>query len=416
MREEGNGCAVATIILLIGIIGMLVLVIFMFRVPSSGLREALPNWAKEALFGEIEETYETAKKEETKKPVKAEPRLKSHTDYYLENEGKVSVEYPIVNGMDELSVEEALNNKLRVNAASIVALLPVNVATDFLNIHCDVTYLNTDKVVVTYKGTYQKGKATTKKSTNTGSSTTKKSSSGTSVPKTTAAAYDPYLNGYVDPFAALPSYNSIGGALNQNTLPGVGTVNQNINQAGAGIVNAPASGSVEPNVNNQNTQSSNVNNSNKYPNGPAGIDENGVLDKGPTVQVIERPTSPVSGYASTDSNDYTNIFYTNVIDFLTLRDIYLVKTVDTQKLAKYVLSDKVEFENVGTESISKVKSYIKSNYTESKLKAIFDKADFKNDKLTEFPSSFSYTLGKTTYVSLKVSHALGDYVIIRYEQ
>ena len=62
MREEGNGCAVATIILLIGIIGMLVLVIFMFRVPSSGLREALPNWAKEALFGEIEETYETAKK------------------------------------------------------------------------------------------------------------------------------------------------------------------------------------------------------------------------------------------------------------------------------------------------------------------------------------------------------------------
>ena len=415
MREEGNGCAVATIILLIGIIGMLVLVIFMFRVPSSGLREALPHWAKEALFGEGEETQETTKKEEAKKPVKAEPRLKSHTDYYLENEGKVSVEYPIVNGMDELSVEEALNNKLRVNAASIVALLPVNVATDFLNIHCDVTYLNTDKVVVTYKGTYQKGKSTTKKSTNTGSSTTKKSTSK-SVPAQTAAAYDPYLNGYVDPFAALPSYNSLGGAMNQNILPGVGSVNQNYNQADTGIVNAPVTNGVEPNVNNQNSQSSNVNNSNRFPNGPAGIDENGVLDKGPTVEVIERPTAPVSGYASTDSSGYTNIFYTNVIDFLTLRDVYLVKTVDTQKLAKYVLSDKVEFENVGQENISKVKSYIKSNYTESKLKAIFDKADFKNDKLTEFPSSFSYTLGKTTYVSLKVSHALGDYVIIRYEQ
>lgn len=415
MREEGNGCAVATIILLIGIIGMLVLVIFMFRVPSSGLREALPHWAKEALFGEGEETQETTKKEETKKPVKAEPRLKSHTDYYLENEGKVSVEYPIVNGMDELKVEEALNNKLRVNAASIVALLPVNVATDFLNIHCDVTYLNTDKVVVTYKGTYQKGKSTTKKSTNTGSSSTKKSTSGTRVPQTTAPAYDPYLNGYVDPFAALPSYNSLGGVMNQNTLPGVGSLNPNYNQGASGIVNAPTTNGTEPNINN-NTQSSNVNNSSKYYNAPDGIDQNGVLDKGPTVQIIERPTAPVSGYASTDSEGYTNIFYTNVIDFLTLRDVYLVKTVDTQKLAKFVLSDKVEFENVGQENISKVKSYIKSNYSESKLKAIFDKADFKNDKLTEFPSSFSYTLGKTTYVSLKVSHALGDYVIIRYEQ
>ena len=49
---------------------------------------------------------------------------------------------------------------------------------------------------------------------------------------------------------------------------------------------------------------------------------------------------------------YTNIFYTNVIDFLTLRDVYLVKTVDTQKLAKYVLSDKVEFENVGKENVN----------------------------------------------------------------
>ena len=409
MREEGNGCAVATIILLIGIIGMLVLVIFMFRVPSSGLREALPSWAKEALFGEEEEVKETTKKEETKKPVKAEPRLKSHTDYYLENEGKVSVEYPIVNGMDELEVEEALNNKLRVNAASIVALLPVNVATDFLNIHCDVTYLNTDKVVVTYKGTYQKGKASTKKSTS--GSSTKKSTSGTRVPQTTAPAYDPYLNGYVDPFSALPSYNSMGGAMNQIGIPAANMQNQVVN--GSGIVNAPINGGSEPNINNQNNNS--VNNEPPISNEEM-IDDNGVAYKGPTVKNIERPTAPVAGYASTDSNGYTNIFYTNVIDFLTLRDVYLVKTVDTQKLAKYVLSDKVEFENVGKENISKVKSYIKSNYTESKLKAIFDKADFKNDKLTEFPSSFSYTLGKTTYVSLKVSSALGDYVIIRYEQ
>ena len=63
MREEGNGCAVATIILLIGIIGMLVLVIFMFREPNFALRDALPHWAKEALFGEGE-TYETKETKE----------------------------------------------------------------------------------------------------------------------------------------------------------------------------------------------------------------------------------------------------------------------------------------------------------------------------------------------------------------
>ena len=404
MREEGHGCAIATIILLMGIIGMLVLVIFMFREPNFALRDALPYWAKEALFGEGE-TYETKEtKEETKKPVKAESRLKSHTDYYLENEGKVSVEYPIINGMDELEVEEALNNKLRVNAASIVALLPVDVTSDFLNVHCDIIYLNKDKVVVSYKGTYQKGKKTNKTTTNKSSNTTKKSTATTQ--QTAAAAYDPYLNGYVDPFAALPSYNALGG---QTIVPPA----NGMNITGANVVTVQDGASVVlPNTSDGQV----VTNGSVTGPGDLAIDDNGVSKKKKKNTVIERPTAPINGYASTDQNGYTNIFYTNVIDFLTLKDVYLVKTVDTQKLAKYVLSDKVEFENVGTENISKVKSYIKANYTESKLKAQFDKADFRNDKLSEFPNSFSYTLGKTTYVSLKVSAALGDYVLIRYEQ
>ncbi len=108
-----------------------------------------------------------------------------------------------------------------------------------------------------------------------------------------------------------------------------------------------------------------------------------------------------------------NLFYTNTVDLSACKDLGLKDFTDPYTMAGYVLSDDVQFEGISGSQLSAVleerKQMELSYYTQ-----IFEEADFPFDASQTWPSSFCYEKQGEIYFSIPVSHAAGDYAIVKF--
>lgn len=127
-------------------------------------------------------------------------------------------------------------------------------------------------------------------------------------------------------------------------------------------------------------------------------------------------------YTMPDSARPFNIFYTNTINTATGQVMGLTDYTDSYTLAGYVLSNDCQFVNVDAglrKELLKLKNELNIHtYTD-----MFNRADFpykapedtdEEPNAADFPQVFSFESNGTIYVSIPVSHALGDYALIAY--
>ena len=116
-------------------------------------------------------------------------------------------------------------------------------------------------------------------------------------------------------------------------------------------------------------------------------------------------------------NESKKIIFTNNINLDTGESIGLTNFADPLTIANYILSDDVELENATNTQAAGFAEY-KKNLTVDTLKALLEDADFplikKNDVNEGFPKLFSYESGGDIYISIPLSHELGDYVLVKY--
>ena len=116
-------------------------------------------------------------------------------------------------------------------------------------------------------------------------------------------------------------------------------------------------------------------------------------------------------------NESKKIIFTNNINLDTGESIGLTDFADPLTIANYILSDDVELENATNTQAAGFTEY-KKNLTVDTLKALLEDADFplikKNDVNEGFPKLFSYESGGDIYISIPLSHELGDYVLVKY--
>lgn len=412
MRNRG---LIATIVVLIAVIITLVAVVFLMQMPTifsvSNIKSSIDIKQTETTSIKIEET--TQEEVET---TKALPKLSTKVETYTNSNKHVNINYPQISGMDDAEMQKKLNNKIKVNATSIVSLYPISTAIQYLDIDCEVKSFDDKHITILYKGEVV-GKSIKNPSSN------KSSSSGNvSVPKTNTpnAALDPYLDGFVDPLAGLNQY-AIPFQSNIVYDTVVPPENTNVNNSNnTEVFNNGQNKVVGPNKNNTNTE-----------------------DKGPTPVDIIAPTSPKgvqSQQAVTDNYSYNNpggsvqgftgtnvrndastidqkIFYTNTIDLRTGLDLRLSDYVsDLNDLAKYIRSSDVEFENIESSSRKEVRDYINKT-VQSKLAENLKEADFKNEGVKSWPKVFSYKgTDGIVYISVRLSSKLGNYAIVKYKK
>ncbi|MCI8950146.1 MAG: DUF4163 domain-containing protein [Lachnospiraceae bacterium] len=128
----------------------------------------------------------------------------------------------------------------------------------------------------------------------------------------------------------------------------------------------------------------------------------------------KRITALYTGSVSPDGAAYpTNVFYTNTLDLSSCKDLALRDYTDPYTMAGYVLSDDVQFHNLNGQVLSAVLEERKltdiNSYT-----AIFEAADFPIDQSKGWPDSFSYEKQGEIYFSIPVSHAAGDYALVKF--
>lgn len=137
-----------------------------------------------------------------------------------------------------------------------------------------------------------------------------------------------------------------------------------------------------------------------------------------------RVTAVYTGSYLAEGSAYPlNIFYTNTIDTVHGEDMELSDYADPYTLAGYVLSDDCQFYQVGHAAETEIIK-IKNDTDIDTYTAMFRRADFpykEAEKQTgdteaaiHFPEVFSYEEQGTIYVSIPVTHALGDYALIKY--
>lgn len=108
-----------------------------------------------------------------------------------------------------------------------------------------------------------------------------------------------------------------------------------------------------------------------------------------------------------------NLFYTNTVDLNSVKDLGFSDFTDPYTMAGYVLSDDVQFDGLNSERTSAAlvdRAQQDINFYTS----LFEQADFPLEPFAEWPSSFSYEKLGEIYFSIPVSHALGDYVIVKF--
>ena len=440
MRNKG---LIATIVVLIAVIITLIAVVFLMQMPTILSND---SWAgkflnkKETTIVSTTETTETKKitYDETTVPL---PKLTTKVENYTGYKDHVSIDYPQIVGLDDASMQEKLNNKIKTNALAIVPLYPISTAVQDLTISCEVKHLDEDYITIIYEGRVVGVKAGNSSSSSSSSSSNRKPSSN--VP-------DPYLDGFVDPLTIW------GQNINQaNIMPTTGApinysvpttenraeVTYNTNQNNSVVPNSGATNTADkcpvvvdiksPTAKRKDTfaveqTASNNPTGNMSPIISNSYSANGVYYYGQSGTVAPVETSsgnsttyslPVSGFANTNASDIDQkIYFTNTINLKTGLDMRLGDYVkDFNALAKYLRSSKVEFANIDDSDRKAVREYVNKT-VQSKYVEQMKAADFRNEGVTSWPKIFSYKdTDGTIYFSVKLSSKLGNYAIVKYK-
>ena len=440
MRNKG---LIATIVVLIAVIITLIAVVFLMQMPTILSND---SWAgkflnkKETTIVSTTETTETKKitYDETTVPL---PKLTTKVENYTGYKDHVSIDYPQIVGLDDESMQEKLNNKIKTNALAIVPLYPISTAVQDLTISCEVKHLDEDYITIIYEGRVVGVKAGSSSSSSSSSKSSKKSSSN--IP-------DPYLDGFVDPLTIW------GQNINQsNIMPTTGApinysvpttenraeVTYNTNQNNSVVPNSGATNTADkgpvvvdiksPTAKRKDTfaveqTASNNPTGNMSPIISNSYSANGVYYYGQSGTVAPVETSsgnsttyslPVSGFANTNASDIDQkIYFTNTINLKTGLDMKLGDYVtDFNALAKYLRSSKVEFANIDDSDRKAVREYVNKT-VQSKYVEQMKAADFRNEGVTSWPKIFSYKdTDGTIYFSVKLSSKLGNYAIVKYK-
>lgn len=285
---------------------------------------------------------------------------------YIDDTKNININYPEVKGMKDTEQQVNVNNKLYINALSIVTLYPINPKKQKLSVTPEVVEITDTKITVVYTGQLENPSATQSSKT-TNSNRTARSSSNS-----------PY-NGS-SKYSDNPS--------NNYQIPG-----SRFNPSVTGA---------------QNFNSANVYNNGLYPLMPT---EAVISQIAPALD--GRFVGNVVGQASTKSAETKRIFYTNTIDLTHCIDLNHDEKVSAKALANYTISKEIEFVNL-TQDEEAVKKYI-NGYHIDKWQTIFSDSDFRNKLLKKWPTSFSYEIDGNIYFSIPVSSKLGDYVIAKYK-
>ena len=443
MRNKG---LIATIVVLIAVIITLIAVVFLMQMPTILSND---SWAgkflnkKETTIVSTTETTETKKitYDETTVPL---PKLTTKIENYTGYKDHVSIDYPQIVGLDDVSMQEKLNNKIKTNALAIVPLYPISTAVQDLTVSCEVKYLDEDYITIIYEGHVVGVKAG---SSSSGSSN---SSGSKSTKQTSPHLPDPYLDGFVDPLTIW------GQNANQiNIMPTTGApinyavpttanrteITYNTNRNNNVVPDPSSTGTADkgpvavdiksPTAKRNSTfaveqTASNNPTGNMSPIINNNYSANGVYYYGQSGTVAPVETSsgnsntyslPVSGFANTNASDIDQkIYFTNTIDLKTGLDMKLGDYVsDFNALAKYLRSSKVEFANIDDSKRKEVREYVNKT-VQSKYVEQMKAADFRNEGVTSWPKIFSYKdTDGTIYFSVKLSSKLGNYAIVKYK-
>lgn len=106
-----------------------------------------------------------------------------------------------------------------------------------------------------------------------------------------------------------------------------------------------------------------------------------------------------------------NVFYTCTVDLNKEVLLGLSDYADPYTMAGYILSDDCVLEKPSDSK--EALEYLKTQDINT-LWGILKEADFTSEAGSRFPESFSYENQGNIYISLPVTHALGDYVIVRF--
>lgn len=443
MKNKG---LVATIVVLIAVIITLIAVMVLMQMPTilnnGGIASNVTGKKEPTIVSTVETTEN---KSDIKETTEALPRLTTKVENHTAYKDHVSIDYPQIVGMNDASMQEKINNKIKVNALSIVPLYPISTAVQNLTISCEVKHLDENYITIVYEGKVVGVKSGSSSSgasnyvapnTNRGSSTS-----------------DPYLDGFVDPLTL------VGQNVNQmNIMPTTGAPITYIPQTTAAsksaevTYNTNANNSIVPNSGDprsadkgptpvdikaptapaKNTSQVIDNVATNNPTGGSAIITNehtssGVYYSQSGTQVAPTETSsansttyslPVYGFANTNASDIDQrIYYSNTIDLKTGLDMKLGDYVkDFDALAKYLRSSKVEFANIDDSERKAVREYVNKT-VQSKYVEQMKAADFRNEGVTAWPKIFSYKDSDgVVYFSVKLSSKLGNYAIVKYKE
>ena len=428
MKNKG---LIATIVILVAVIITLIAVVFLMQMPTilsgDSLASRFLNSKKETTIISTTETVETTKETETETTTIPLPKVTTKIENFNGYNNHVSIDYPQIEGMDDLDLQARINEKIKTNAISIVPLYPISTALQNLTIACEVKRFDEDYITIIYTGRVV-GK-TNKGNTSSGSSNNNTGNSNRVNGK------DPYLDGFIDPLAGLnqPTMNIIPPSSITNNVETTTNKSSNveIHKAGEGyntssnyktgtadegpvVTTIPhptaAAHTSSMHVYEDNTASNNP----KYQENATSVG-NSIVNAAPSYYSGASNNYPVYGYTNVSTVDQ-KIFYTNTVDLKTGLDVTLSDYVaDLEKLSKWTRSSKVEFLNVEDGDRKKVREYINLTVQPRYLDQMKN-ADFRNKGLNTWPKIFSYKdVDGTVYFSVKLSSKLGNYAIVKYK-
>lgn len=422
MKNKG---LIATIVILVAVIITLIAVVFLMQMPSivsgDNFANLFINNKKETTIVSTTEIVETTKETETETTTIPKPKRTTKIENFSGYKDHVSIDYPQIEGMDDLELQAKINEKIKTNAISIVPLYPISTALQTLTIACEVKSFDEDNITIIYTGRVI-GK-TNRGNTSNGSSNNYNNNSN---------GKDPYLDGFVDPLAGFNQFNinnfnimptSAITYTQENTTARVEIQsagdNSKINRSGTAdggptvkTITHPtaAAHSTSNRVYEDNTASNNP----KYQENATSVGNSNV-NSAPSYYSNYGNNSPVYGYTNVSTVDQ-QIFYTNTINLKTGLDMTLSDYVsDLDKLSRWTRSSKVEFANISDKDRKKVREYV--NLTvQSRYLDQMKNADFRNKGLSSWPKIFSYRdKDGTVYFSVKLSSKLGNYAIVKYK-
>ena len=118
MKNKG---LIATIVILIAVIITLIAVVFLMQMPTilsgDNFATRFLNGKKETTIVSTTETVETTTREtETETTTIPKPKRTTKIENYTGHNNHVSIDYPQIEGMDDLELQAKINEKIKTNA------------------------------------------------------------------------------------------------------------------------------------------------------------------------------------------------------------------------------------------------------------------------------------------------------------